>query len=160
MLTIIPVLLSPNIEKQLLQDEELSSLTLMSPIDVSTYSFREAICKSGDEILKRVFIPGDIITYAKNFDAGVGGVEDKVEAGRLYKIYYTMALDQSGVSPNAYYALGMCYEFGWGTNVDFRRAAEIYYEVRYIDGLLIDEDLKRIYAKLDSNGICINHDNK
>lgn len=74
--------------------------------------------------------PGAILTHAHNFKNGVNCSVDMEEAENLYSLYFKLTTEASNHSLFALYALGQCYEFGWGTPVDLNAAWERYSAVR------------------------------
>lgn len=101
-----------------------------------------------DAILTRLLSPGEILTYYNNFKKGINCQKDLNESERLGNLYFSLAEKfDAECRPTAIVALGHCYEFGIGTEIDLEKAYYQYSDYASNDGLG-REQAKRVHRKL------------
>ena len=102
-------------------------------------------------VLRRIMAPGSILTYAKNFKEGIGCNVDKDEAEKLFRLYYHLAKDGLEKSPTANIGMSLCYEYGYGVDIDYDKALE-YLNDAISEGLSgIGHIIERVKKKRESN---------
>ncbi len=101
-----------------------------------------------DAILSRLLSPGEILTYYNNFRNGINCKKDLDESERLGKLYFRLASKfDAECRPTAIVALGYCYEYGIGTEIDLEKAYNQYSDYVSNDGHG-REHAKRVHRKL------------
>jgi hypothetical protein len=104
-----------------------------------------------DNVLRRMMAPGSILTYARNFKEGVGCNVDKEEAEKLFRLYYHLAKDGLEKSPTANIGMSLCYEYGYGVDIDYDKALE-YLNDAISEGLSgIGHIIERVKKKREDN---------
>lgn len=156
---IIPIVADGGVTKMLPSNPVFDRLKECNIIDMGGYYEEETIDKAVDKIIERLYTPGDILALANQFREGTNGLRDTEEAERLYKIFFSLA-DQSE-NPGALYAMGKCYEYGYGVDIDLHKAYYYYCECRnelgekqVIGESSLGEHCQRVYNKikaLDTN---------
>ena len=65
-----------------------------------------------------------MLSHAENFRDGVGRNRDKDEAEKLYRLYFRMVQEGLEKSPTANIGMSLCYEYGYGVDIDYDKALE------------------------------------
>lgn len=154
--SIIPFVTTKGLIDSISLDEELGTLKEYDIYDISDIQSIEQCDEIINHVLVKMLTPGSILTHAHNFKNGVNCSVDMEEAENLYSLYFKLTKETSKQSLFALYALGQCYEFGWGTSVDLNAAWKCYSELRcerpgqstFIDACT------RVTSKMDN---CNNH---
>ena len=128
--SIIPFVTTKGLVESISHDEELGILKGYDIRDISDIQSIEQCSEVVNHVIVKMLTPGAILTHAHNFKNGVNCSVDMEEAENLYSLYFKLTTEASGHSLLALYALGQCYEYGWGTPVDLNAAWECYSELR------------------------------
>ena len=127
--SIIPFVMTKGLVESISHDEELGILKGYDIRDISDKQNIEQCNEVVNHVIVKMLTPGAILTHAHNFKNGVNCSVDMEEAENLYSLYFKLTKEASKQSLFALYALGQCYEFGWGTPVDLNVAWECYSEL-------------------------------
>lgn len=127
--SIIPFVTTKGLVESISHDEELGILKGYDIRDISDIQSIEQCSEVVNHVIVKMLTPGAILTHAHNFKNGVNCSVDMEEAENLYSLYFKLTSEASGHSLLALYALGQCYEYGWGTPVDLNAAWECYSEL-------------------------------
>ena len=128
--SIIPFVATKGLVESISHDEELEILNGYDICDISGMQNIEQCNVVVNHVLVKMLPPGAILTHAHNFKNGVNCSVDMKEAENLYSLYFKLTTEASNHSLFALYALGQCYEYGWGTPVDLNAAWECYSKLR------------------------------
>lgn len=128
--SIIPFVTTKGLVDSLNHDEELGILKGYVIRDIPDIQSIEQCSEVVNHVIVKMLSPGAILTHAHNFKNGVNCSVDMEEAENLYSLYFKLTKEASKQSLFALYALGQCYEFGWGTPVDLNVAWKCYSELR------------------------------
>lgn len=143
-MSILPFSINNGLIDKLASDKELNCLLNYSIQDIANKPIGIQSDDVVNFVLKKLLTPGTILTHAHNFSKGINCKVDEAEANKLYALYFQLA-NQATVdgSETAWRALGRCYEMGWGTHVDLKKALECYR-----DSVGCKEDAERVILKL------------
>ena len=146
-MSILPFSINNGLIDKLASDKELNCLLNYSIQDIANKPIGIQSDDVVNFVLKKLLTPGTILTHAHNFSKGINCKVDEAEANKLYALYFQLA-DQAtdNGSDSAWRALGECYEMGWGTHVDLKKALECYQ--CYKDAFGCKEDAERVILKL------------
>ena len=121
---IIPVVQNKSILEQLGADSEIGILKNFHPIDSSETELEERSDFIVDAIIQRLLPPGAVLSHAMNFRDGINGNKDNDEAEKLFRLYYKMAQEGLEKSPTANIGMSLCYEYGYGVDINYDKALE------------------------------------
>lgn len=126
---ILPVYLNRDIELSIRGDKDLHELSSIDAVSASGISIEQRSDFIVNAILQTLLQPGTILSYARKYANGEHCAVDKEEADKLFKLFYELADRASKYSPTAEGALGLCYEFGYGTEINLNLARDYYRDV-------------------------------
>lgn len=128
--SIIPFVTTKGLLDSICHDEELGILKGYDICDISDIQNIEQCNEVVNHVLVKMLPSGAILTHAHNFKNGINCNVDLEEAIKLYSLYFKLTTEARDYSLLALYALGQCYEYGWGTPVDLNAAWECYSKLR------------------------------
>lgn len=128
--SIIPFVTTKGLLDSICHDEELGILKGYDICDISDIQNIEQCNEVVNHVLVKMLPSGAILTHAHNFKNGINCNVDLEEANKLYSLYFKLTTEARDYSLLALYALGQCYEYGWGTPVDLNAAWECYSKLR------------------------------
>ena len=121
---VIPVVQDRSMLEKIGKDSEIGLLKNFHPIDSSVIELAKRSDFIVDAIIQRLLPPGAVLSHAKNFRDGVSRDKDKDEAEKLFRLYFKMAQEGLDKSPIANIGMSLCYEYGYGVDIDYDKALE------------------------------------
>lgn len=148
---VIVFAVNSTVAKKIETDSELSSICKDDVFSLENILKDDKSDFVTEVILRKLMIPGSILSQANNLKNGINCKKDEEEAEWLYKLCFKIAQEQERHgSPSGNVGLAKCYEFGYGTEINLPLAKEYYQEAMLHEFPMCKEDYLRVCDKIEN----------
>lgn len=144
--------ISNSVAESLKKDPKLSQIS--DVVSLESYSETDRCDYAVETILRKLMIPGSILTQANNFKNGINCQKDEEEAEWLYRLCFKVFKEQeiSGF-PSGCIGVAKCYEFGYGTEINLSLSKEYYRKAMILEYPMATEDFLRVTKKIEDQSL-------
>lgn len=143
--SVLPFVINEELVNALAKDKELFPLADYSIRTIKGSTLDEQCDMVVNQILQQMLTPGTILAHVRNFEQGIDGINDVMEAQKLFSLYFDLVDEATKKNNNdaAWRALGRCYEMGWGTPINYEMALSCFR-----DTCCCSKDIERVILKI------------
>lgn len=143
--SVLPFVINEELGNALAKDKELFPLADYSIRTIKGSTLDEQCDMVVNQVLQQMLTPGTILAHARNFEQGIDGINDVMEAQKLFSLYFDLVDEATKKNNNdaAWRALGRCYEMGWGTPINYEMALSCFR-----DTCCCSKDIERVILKI------------